>query len=656
MSEDQPENGGSVKNLQRLVAFVGVFILLLSQFLVFSQEIVEDVLLPPYAWLGLAGLVILTLSQLIRPAPFWMRLADQPFFSDRVFWILVGLVFSLLATSAVAFYMQFTRVNYIPVLTVWLLGAISFVYAFAKSEANFSSASVLEWIEANKREILAVLAISIFATAFRFYKLGAFPRVLDGDEGLVGLQALSTIEGMLANPFASWENFGGLYLQLINLGMRFFGVNALGLRIMPAIAGVLAIPTVYLFARQLGGRRIALMAAVLLAISHSHIHFSRIVSVAYIQDTWLIPLELYFLMSGLEKKQSWRTALSGILLAIHYSVYLTAQIITVMLLIYMIMLILLDRDWFRARLAQAFTFWGGFIIFVLPTAYFAFRQPSAFLHRILHDGTFQSGWLELTMSLTGQSAAEILFGRVVHAFLSLFYYPASDFYGSPVPMMSLISGVIFLAGLGIALSRVRDHNYLLLNGYLWGSVVAIGVFATPPSADSYRVLMVLPGAVTLAAFGLDQILEFMGLRENKAGGAYRFSVGSVLVSLIVFNLWTYYGDFVGQCRFAENLIGRYASYLGSELARINSSEQVYMLSDDLYQYGTHPSATFLSNKRIAINFPESVDMLDVVSGETIIAPPSRIEELEAWTRLHPGGDIHYEFDCTTTILMSYRVP
>ncbi len=656
MSTPQTENRKHVKNIQRIVAFAGVYVLLLSQFLVFSQPIRDEVLIPPYTLLGLAGMAIFILSQFIRPTPFWMRLSQKPFFSDRVFWMLTGFLFSLLAAIAVASFMKFARVNYMPVITVWLLGAISFMYSFVKPELKFDAASIVEWVKAHRSEIINVLVIMVFAAAVRFYKLGIFPRVLDGDEGSVGLQALGTTGGVLANPFASWENFGGLYLQFINMSIRLFGVNSLGLRIIPAIGGVLAIPAVYLFARQFGGQRIALIAAIILAFSHSHIHFSRIVSVAYIQDTWLIPLELYFLMSGLGKKQSWRTALSGILLAIHYSVYLTAQIVTVLILIYMILLAIFARDWFKPRLSQALTFWGSFLIFILPTAYYAYRAPLEFLNRITVAGTFQSGWLELNMSLTGRSAAQILFERLVHAFLSLFYYPAYDFYGSPVPMLSMISSVIFLAGLGIALWRVRDHNYLLLNGYLWGSVVAIGIFAIPPSADSYRMLMALPAVMTLAALGLDQILGLMGLGETETRNAYRFSVGVILVSLIAFNLWTYYGDFVGQCRFAENNIGRFASYLGSELSGIKNEQKVYMLSDDLYLYGTHPSATFLSQDRPVVNFSNPVDSLDAVSGETIIAPPSRINELETWARQHPGGEIHYVYDCTTTILMSYRVP
>lgn len=656
MTERQLEREGDVKNIQRLVAFIGVFILLLSQFLVFSQPIIDEVLLPPYAPLGIVGVAIVVLSQLIRPTPFWQRLAVKPVFSERVFWIFVATLLSLLAAVATAFFMKYTRVNYIPVLTVWLLGALSYVYAFVKTDSALHTGSLMDWVKAHGSEIIYVLVIMVFAAAVRFYRLGEIPRVLDGDEGLVGLQAQLTTGGALANPYSAWENFGGLYLQLINLTMRFFGINALGLRLMPAIAGVLAIPAVYLFARQVGGQRIATIAAIMIAFSHSHIHFSRIVSVAYIQDTWLIPLELYLLLSGLEKRQSWRTALSGVLLAIHYSVYLTSQIITVLVLIYMLVLAVFYRSWFKPRISQALAFWGGLFIILLPVAYSAYRAPNGFVDRLTQAGTFQSGWLEIHMQATGQTVAQVLVGRVVHAFQSLLYYPAFDFYGSSVPMMSMISSVMFLAGLGIALWRIRDPMYLMVNGYFWGAVVAVGVFATPPSADSYRMLMALPVAVTLAALGLDQILDLMGLEPERLHGAYRTAVSAVLASLIIFNLWTYYGDFAGRCLFAENTVGRFASYLGAEVGRIDNDLNIYMLSDNIYIHGTHPSTTLLSRNRPVINYPDPISGLEVTSGETIIAPPSRIEELENWMRTRPGGQLHYVYECESTILLSYRVP
>ncbi|MBL8062168.1 MAG: glycosyltransferase family 39 protein [Anaerolineales bacterium] len=656
MDERQMSDAEETGRVRRIFAFFGIYILLLSQFLVFSKEVQETDFLPPYTWLAIAGVIVLIFSQMIPEAPFWKKVSRWWVFDEKVFWIFAGVLFSALAMMATSFFMVFARVNYIPVITVWLMGAICYVYAFRYSTPSIDFKAVTEWFRAHRYEILSVVLVTALAVAIRFYRLGEVPRVLDGDEGAVGLSAQNTVAGALTNPFALWDNFGSLYLQLINFSLRVFGINAFALRLLPAIGGALAAPSVYLLGRAIGGHRIGLVAAFLIATSHSHMHFSRIASVAYIHGTWLAPLELYLLYSGLEKRQSWRTALGGTLLAIHFSVYLTAQVVAALILVYMIIAFLFYRPWFKQRLVQAGVFWGGFLTMILPTAYYIFNNPGEFFNRLSKDGTFQSGWLEITMQSTGQSAVELLLGRVAHVFLSLIYFPARDFYGSPAPMLSMISSVMFLAGLGLALWRLRNPGYLLLNGYFWAATVSIGLFALPPSADSYRMLMAFPAAMIMASVGLEQILKMFGLEWNTRRVAYTFSVVAVLASLLVFNLWTYYADFAGRCKFAENIIGRYASYLGQQISETDSEQQVYMLSDGEYIHGTHPSTYFLSKSRPVINFPDPVDSLNPVSGEVIIAPPSRIEELAAWARAHPGGDLHYKYDCDDVILLSYIVP
>lgn len=654
MSDSGPEIEGSFNNVQRLFAFLGISFILLGQFLFFAREANDAVVFPPFGWLTILGIVFLTTGLFIPRTPFFQKLSNRLFLKERVFWIFAAFFLSFTATIAMANFMVFARINYIPIATVWLLGAGAYVYAFLN--VSVETSAFLDWVRKNRTEILAVIAVTIIAAIFRFYQLGEIPRIIDGDEGRIGILAQKTISGHLANPFSLWENFGSLYLQLINICIRFFGVNAFALRLLPAIGGTLAIPSLYLFARWIGGRRIAFIAIIILAFSHAHIHFSRIVSVAYIHGTWLAPLELYFLISGLEKRESWRTALSGVILAIHFSVYLTSQVIFGLVIIYMLLLFLFYRPWFKVRFVQAMVFWGGFLITILPTAFYAIKNPNEFFGRLGQDGTFQTGWLVQNMELTGQSAFQILFARFMHAFLSLFYYPAYDFYGSSSPMLSMIATVMFLVGLVFALVHIRNPAYLLLNGYFWGATFSIGVFALPPSADSYRMLMALPSAFILAALGLDQILEMIGLGFKNSRNAYVVSASGILAGLLIFNLWTYFGEFAGQCRFGGGLGARFASYLGGYVKTIDNELSVYLLSDDVYYYGTHASTNFLSNNRPITNFPESIDALDPVSGETIIAIPERVPELLTWARAHPGGQLNYRYDCDNVILLAYRVP
>ncbi len=654
MTDQQKEVGGDVENIRRFFAFLGILFVLVSQFLIFSQPVDNTIVFPPYTWLAVLGVVVLALSYFIRPTLFFQKLSARLVFQERVFWVLAAFLMSVLVTMATANLMLFARINYIPVITIWLLSAWAYVYVFFNVSINANI--FFEWVKKNRNEILSVLAVTLLAAGFRFYRLGGIPRILDGDEGLIGLAAQTTAGGLLANPFALWENFGAMYLQLINTSMGFFGVNSFALRLLPAIGGTLAIPSLYLLARQIGGQRIALITILIIAFSHSHIHFSRIVSVAYIHGTWLAPLELYLLISGLERRESWRTALGGVLVAIHFSIYLTAQVIIALAFIFMLIAFLFYRPWFKTRLAQAMAFWGGFIIIILPSAYYFFRSPNEFFNRMGQNGTIQSGWLELTMQSTGQSAFEVLSGRFIHAFLSLIYYPAIDFYGSSSPMLSMISSSMFLVGLAVALWKIRNPAYLLLNGYFWGATFSVGVFAIPPGADSYRMLMALPPAIFMAALGLDQILELLGFGWKNNRNAYTLSTSAILISLFIFNMWTYYGDFAGKCRFGGNLVGRFASYLGSYAGAVENELPIYLLSDDLYFYGSHASTDFLSQGRAIINFPDPLETLNPVKGETIIANPDRIPELEEWARAHPGGDLHFRYDCENTILLAYTVP
>jgi hypothetical protein len=259
------------------------------------------------------------------------------------------------------------------------------------------------------------------------------------------------------------------------------------------------------------------------------------------------------------------------------------------------------------------------------------------------------------MADTGSAMWQVLGERVLHAFLSLIFYPAFDFYGSPVPMLSLVSGSFFLLGLILALAWARQTGFLLLNVYFWTGTLAVGLFAIPPSADSYRMLVVLPAAFILAALGLDKTLQALNLTWARTRLAYAGAAVTVLASLALFNLWAYYGQFAGQCLYGrDSSPARFASYLGNYLATLEPYVDGYLLSDDVYFYGSHASVSFLSNHHPVFNVPDSVDTLVPERFDAVIASPDRIFELRNWAELHPGGVLTYQYDCGMSILLAYE--
>jgi hypothetical protein len=648
---DQQNSHGPIR---ALLVIATIFLTLLSQILLYATPINDTVVLPSSAWLGMLGILIFVLIQYYRPMPALQILEARLSSKNPAGWIIFAGVLSILAAEASHLFEEYALTNFIPVLSIWFLSAVCYILAFFPTES--AQRDWKAWFRAHSQELLRIGLVIVLAAALRFYQLGQLPRVINGDEGRIGLFAQGSTVGPLSNPFALWENIGALYLHLINMCFSLLGATPFSLRLLPAIGGTLAIPAVYLLARQIGGKRIALIAAALLAFSHTHLHFSRTVAVSYIQSTWLTPLELYFLLSGLEKRSSWRTALGGILLAFHMSIYISAQITVGILLVYMLIAFLWLKDEFRPAWRQALVFWGGFLITFVPEGFYMLFHPTETLNRLNADGTFNSGWLINEIASTGKPALQILGERLIHTFLSLIYYPAIDFYGSPTPMLTIFASVLFLLGLGFVLTRARSLNFLLLNGNFWGAVVAVGIFAVPPSADSYRMLIALPAALLMAAFGLDQVLTLLGLGWEKSRFQYIAISSTLLLLLLVSNMWTYFYDFAYQCRYGGDPQTRFASYLGNYARRLDKEVNIVLLSNDVFSYGSHASVDFLSQKRQITNFRDPLDTLVPVPSEIIVANPDRIAELRTWVQNHPGGQLHYEYDCTKIFLLAYQVP
>jgi hypothetical protein len=323
----------------------------------------------------------------------------------------------------------------------------------------------------------------------------------------------------------------------------------------------------------------------------------------------------------------------------------------------MLLMMIILRSQLKDFLRVMSAFWGGLIVMLIPQAVNFSRHPNEYFSRLSMDGTFQSGWLANTMANTGQSAFRILSERVLHAFLSLIYYPAFDFYGSSIPMLTLFTAALFLLGLGLSLWKTASPGYLLLNGYFWAATVAVGVFSIPPSADAYRMLIALPAALIMAAFALDYMLDALGMGWEHWKKGYATIVSAVLISVLIFNIWVYFFDFAGRCRYgSDNPQTRFDSYLGSYLRTTPVEVSIFLLSDNAFSYGTNLTVDFLSNKRAVTNFPDPVDTLVPVSGDIVIANPNRVEELAAWARQHPGGEFHQESDCENKILLVYKLP
>jgi hypothetical protein len=111
---------------------------------------------------------------------------------------------------------------------------------------------------------LLLSALIVLAFALRFWRLGSWS--LDSDEVFMLRDSLNPRPG---NPRPL------LYFLNHYLVGPFVPLDELGLRLLPAVFGVLAIPVFYLMCRRLVGTRAALFGALLLAFSPLLVYYSQ---------------------------------------------------------------------------------------------------------------------------------------------------------------------------------------------------------------------------------------------------------------------------------------------------------------------------------------------------------------------------------------------
>jgi uncharacterized membrane protein len=114
------------------------------------------------------------------------------------------------------------------------------------------------------RAALIVGALTLLAAALRFYRLGAWG--MDSDEVFMQRDSINL---RLANPRPLMYALNHYLVQPLR------PLDELGIRLLPAIAGVLAVPAIFLVARRLVGTRAALFSALLVTASALLVYYSQ---------------------------------------------------------------------------------------------------------------------------------------------------------------------------------------------------------------------------------------------------------------------------------------------------------------------------------------------------------------------------------------------
>jgi 4-amino-4-deoxy-L-arabinose transferase-like glycosyltransferase len=350
-----------------------------------------------------------------------------------------------------------------------------------------------------RKEWLVVGGIGALALVLRLVALGQVPPGVRYDE-LVNVKMASHIyAGEWPIYFQEAWGHEPLYHYLHALGMSLLGETVLGVRITSVLSGTLGVLTAYLALRQLFGRGVAMLAALLLASSFWSLMYSRI-GLRHISLPPWVGLAAYCFWRGLEAPAGERGktglwfSLSGVSVGITLYTYFAGRVVPLVFAAFALYLLAFHREMLRGR------WWGLAVAFVLPVA---IVTPMA-LYLIRHPeleqrlGQVSGGLLDALR--TGDLSAAL---QAVLGTLGMF-----SFRGDPEwlyniagrPVLDPLISIAFYLGLGTLLWQWREpKRAFLLLWLLFG--IAPAFFSWPPGSLGHTIVA-QPVAFGIAALGL----------------------------------------------------------------------------------------------------------------------------------------------------------
>jgi 4-amino-4-deoxy-L-arabinose transferase-like glycosyltransferase len=507
-------------------------------------------------------------------------------------------------------------------------------------------------------EIVALLTLTLLALLARVVLVDRIPQNFGGDEGEMGLMARLVLQGQLTDPFITgWLSHPTLWFFMQALSLQIFGDGVFGLRVLSALIGTATIPALYVFARPLYGRAVALAAAALLVTYHFHIHFSR-VGVNNIVDPLIALLAFAAFFYGYRTRSFFGFGLAGVLIGIGQHFYMGGRLTPLLLLVLLAHQALLNRtQLWRAR-------WGlallalGFVLGIGPLARFFLTHRSDFTARLAMVGIFESGWFE-EQRAQGLSTVTILLNQVRDAFGAYIFQPdRSAWYDPKIPLLDRASAVLFIFGLTIALSQWRRMEMTLLVAWIVGAAIFGGVLLKN-SPESPRFVTTAPALCLLIAMALERLVSLLSW-ALPLGRRVAYGVGAAVVLLLaLWNLNFYFREYTPRRTFGW-LNTEVATAIGNYLHQ----------QPDAYVYFFGPPRMFVGNGTIrfmALDTP-GVDLIDpLVAPEALPPPPDgrrpififlpeRAGEIEVVERRYPGGT-RYQADAEVervTLFYSYE--
>ncbi len=409
-----------------------------------------------------------------------------------------------------------------------------------------------------KKVLLGTAVLFAIALFLRGVATAQIPTTFSGDEGSAGLFAVSLLSGEADNLLGlGWFSFPALYFGIQSLSIALLGQSIEALRLTSALAGALTVVAVYWLGRSLFDRLTGALAAIYLAVSHYHIHMSRI-GLNNVWDSLFGTVALLGLWDGWQNGRRLSFVLCGLALGVGQYFYASMRLLPVMFLIWAVAALIADRERFKTRLPGFILAAFVALIVFLPLGLLFAQHPDEF-NAPLQRVSILGDRLEQEMAVNGRTATGVFIDQATKTALGFTNEPLRLLYDPGVPLLLPLAAALFIIGL-LWLVFQFDLRTLLLIMPLLG-VVLTGSFSQMPPA-SQRYILVMPIVAILVVLPLAQLSKWLQIMWP----AYRRVVGLVVALLL---LWLVVTDlnFYFQQAYADGyVLGGHNTVTAHEIA------------------------------------------------------------------------------------------
>ncbi len=516
---------------------------------------------------------------------------------------------------------------------LWVVGVALFVYAHS-GRWQWPA-----WSRADGWDLLLVAGITAAGFMLRFWRLTELPSYLHGDIASQGLQALEILRDPAPKWFgAGWSNIPFFDFVMMGWSMRLFGQDLFGLSMTAVLQGTLTIPALYLLGRELFGRRAGAVAAALLAISYTHIQFSRIITTA--SPLLIICLTFFALFRGMRLRSGLWYSLAGIFLGLGLLVYYPIRVSVIMIILLAVWLLIWKRQSVQANLGGWFSFAVGSLIGFGPMMAYALTHFSEFIGRgnevTLANPTVMQHLMGKYAAITPMQVWVEQFQRT---FLTFFLYgDSSTHFAFPGPMVGALTAILLVLGLGYTLRWLRDERFFTLLVWFLSTLLLGGVVTNDPPFWPH-IVIVVPAVVLMAAAAAERGWSGLASAFDQEAERRR-KVDQVLGALLALAIlvsgwrgWQAYVDYVGDNADSRVRAARYIAALPSDRLIVVVSDPIAWAERELMFMGQGHEGIDVTASQVLAGGLAAPDRPTV-----FVLTPNHYDLLSQLQQQHPGGE------------------